>query len=566
MNAPAWKFAIVFVITALIATLTIRESLTIGRLTRPPTHGDVGFTIDAARRMDAVFSPTSGSVVISLARNYLERPPDSLYTTPIAMLSFAMFGMNDWAPYVLHSVGLFVLLMLVVKASDESSPWISALYALPVALLPLGPLMIHEFHSDYMCAMLIAWGVWRAANTPMALWSKGRAVGIGLCFGGAALAKPHAFPAALGFLGLTVAHSFLAQVGATRVDEMPGSAVADDRTSLVRALLRTLKSHAWIAMIPALACGLFILPHAILDGRNIVDYIRVTMYGANASAWKLQANGDDSLAWALSFYLTGDGGRLYFGHAIFVLIALTAFGLVLVWTRGHRSDRRELTICATACAAGYVIAATAPLKHVVFGLPFYMLLVLCATIGMRTLVGSRSLIRWPWVSQRVPRWIPLLPITLGCLAGFDFPKRWGGTLTAPTPAIWRAYEELSAIVLKELGTKGGQVVVAFAGAVDATNLEWNAIKSGLTNVQFHALTFQRTLEECERYVSRANLVITTVPNSAWIVPYFPATALLEPLRSRLDNDRDFQLVKTVEGPRPNAEYRVYRRVDRGVKK
>lgn len=550
-------------LTALVTLVTIRESMVIGRLTLPPTYDDVAFILDAARRMKDVYAPPHGSVLESLARGYASNPPKSLYTTPLAMVAFMVFGLKEWAPYVLHGIGLFVLLRLISSAIGKEIPTIGVVAACAaVALLPLGPLMVHEFRPDYMCALLIAWGVRRASTMSIGKWDTGRAIGIGLLFGGAALAKPHASPAAFGFLGLTLALCALSQFAEHRTAwrRLVGTTehASDAIPSVAFAAWMAIRTSVRPIVLAAFAGVLFVLPHALLDGRAIAAYIMANMYGANVATWQAQAGGDGSARWAALYYISGDGGRFYFGPPVFVCMALLGAGVVIAWIKSRPAIqsvaelnrppiwtfdlRREATITALTCAAGYTIAATAPVKHPVFGMPFYVLLLHGAAIGTRLVALWLCAFAREKAHLRAVRIALTAVLFLSALAAFRFPNIWGWSNNKRTTEIRDSYDKVLGEVTRVLGPHGGSVVVPFAGPIDASSLEWGALSKGVSSIHFVALHHKRSLDECLPFINSSDIVLWVPPNSPFVTNYLPVTVVLDPLLKYLTSTPRFERV------------------------
>src|SRR5438067_516910 len=82
------------VAAALFTAILINYSLRHGRLAVGPTDDDAVYFVDALQRLDILhrgFKP--------FLHNLIQFPPHSPFATALAMLSFAVFGTHQWAPY-----------------------------------------------------------------------------------------------------------------------------------------------------------------------------------------------------------------------------------------------------------------------------------------------------------------------------------------------------------------------------------------------------------------------------------------------------------------------------------
>lgn len=541
---------VALVLSAIVGALTIQTSMMVGRLALPPLYDDSAFLLDAARRMRTIYEPSNDGLVPRIARQFWTAPPKSMYNTPLAMAAYAVFGLKDWAPYIPHVASLFLLLLLIAQASRES-PSRASLWMAPAAFTSLGTMMVFEFRPDCMAGVLIVWGAWLAANTPLASWSAARSAGIGSLFAAAALAKPHAAPAALGFLGLVVGHSCLAQLGRETHSQREAGAPRPWRTGMREAI----RVGAWRAGLAISVGTLLVLPYAITQGREVYLYIRENMYGSFAQTWIAKSGDDGTLWWSLGYYLWGAGGSPALGPGLFALLALAVAGVAIAWAKGSRDERREVTIVAVACLAGYTIATIAPLKHRVFGMPFFMLLILSATLGLRTLL---TLAR-PAALTRTLRWLVPTASTIAVALTFQLPTGMSGWDPTHARSVNDTFERLAKAIHDAVDRKPAHVVVACSGTINAEALEWFTLRERLA-YRFTGFSHQRRVQDCMPFlVNQADIVVVASEGHPWSENALPVNTIQGPLRTALDANRRFELVAQVTPLGLRSPLYVYRK-------
>src|ERR1700742_1393530 len=95
---PNARWITVFIVVAgLYGTNVIQWSIRFGRLAMDPVFDDVGYLIDGLQRLDIL----DRSGFHEFCQTFINSPPHSPWSTALAILSFALLGVHDWAPYAL---------------------------------------------------------------------------------------------------------------------------------------------------------------------------------------------------------------------------------------------------------------------------------------------------------------------------------------------------------------------------------------------------------------------------------------------------------------------------------
>jgi hypothetical protein len=190
-------------VVVLFTAIVINHSFSRGRLQYEVDYEDVISHIDGLKR----FHDLTDNSALYFIQQYLLNPPHAPLHSLQAMLSFAVFGIHDWAPYVSNAVLLFALLAGIFYVLRDFRVLSFAAGALLFLCTPLAYHTIEEFRPDYPSAIATVWGILlylqflRTSNPWLAGWA-------GACYGLAMLAKPPVFPYVLAmgggpfFLGL----------------------------------------------------------------------------------------------------------------------------------------------------------------------------------------------------------------------------------------------------------------------------------------------------------------------------------------------------------------------------
>ena len=176
-----WLLAIASIVTLIIISWSFER----GRLQYEMDYEDIITHIDALKRWRDL---SEGGVSQFLA-NYLKSPPHAPVHSMMAATGFMLFGVKDWAPYVVNVSMLFAFLLLVRLETRAFGIWPSVLALLGALFVPVSFQSIHQFRPDFPCALATLWG--------MILYPRWRENGFGrrsamsgVLFGLALLSKP----------------------------------------------------------------------------------------------------------------------------------------------------------------------------------------------------------------------------------------------------------------------------------------------------------------------------------------------------------------------------------------
>jgi hypothetical protein len=341
------------------------------RLRAEPGYDDIFYIGDATARLNAFDHQSILSWFYDLV---VRSQPHSPYSSFIAFLAFALFGYNEWAPYLLNGVLIFVLLMEIRRIST-ALPWYLQFVLLLFPLcLPLSRSAIVEFRPDFAEGLFGAVTVWRALELKF-LSTTPRPVSDYLKLAGFAaltwLSKPTFFIHTAILMGVV---TFFCLVLENRGRE---------------AWIRSLK------IVGSLGLGLLIvLPYFLASWRSYWSYFQYnTGKGSLAEVWKVPGGLIGSLKYFLSG-LSAEGGS---SAGAMLGPFLGAFGLIaligIAWMIVRKDLRRMIFYGSVACgaAASFAVVVYGRMAGPCFGLTFQILFVLMTVFVLVALLVSTPL-------------------------------------------------------------------------------------------------------------------------------------------------------------------------------
>lgn len=338
----ALRLGICGVLAAILTFVIIHYSLRHGRLIVVPSYDDVGYFSDGAMHLQALYDHG----VRGLWDAYVLTPPHSPVQTVLAMSAFAAFGFHDWAPYVLNSLLVFILLIAAERLIKGTYLWQKLICFALLLTIPFSAMAIHEFRPDFACAIFTCVGAFMLLSGPFVQGSRKRLVVAGVWLGLAMLAKPPVFPQTfvLGFGAISMV---------TLIDWIMARRLSFNAT--LRAGL-----CVWLPFI------LIPLPHYLFDRKTIISYIRMVMFSKFKESYQTHIPRSQHFL----YYLTGPGGQLMLGWHFWLLAALLFLGGIALLFLGSKRDRLSALAMLMLTFAAYSIATINLVKQEYFGLTF----------------------------------------------------------------------------------------------------------------------------------------------------------------------------------------------------
>lgn len=492
-----------------------------GRLLYAPGYDDVGYFNDGLIRLKQFYDNS----VEGLVRGYVQTPPHAPFSTFLATASFAVFGRYDWAPYAADGLIILGLLLFVDFLLRGATLLQRILVYLTVLTLPFCAAAVAEFRPDTACGLLTAAGIVLLLRQPLWTASNRYKVFTGLIFGAAILVKPAIFP-------VTTALFSLSLVLATICDWIC--------FRMARRIETTSKS--WMLVIlPALAV---MLPHFLLAGSYIVQYIQTAVSGRDKALWALK--GDTQ--WQLVYYLTGKGGHDMLSALLWLIVAVLAVGAILMLIEMNRPRVLRAAAFFVVTAAAYFIPAVNHMKSPFLAAAFYGLLLLGMVIVLRDLGMWFGIGRMGRTAGTM-----LLAVVLGVgLWLAKFPDALGDPADPQTISRNRVLGDVYAALQHAAeGRSLTRTFVTSAGELNAETLQYLALRDSLP-MNFADRHREDDLNLYRQELDRADFCIASEAGVEGVIDWLPSTKIqdqtLELVRSRGDF-RQIAIVPTINGKR-----------------
>jgi hypothetical protein len=156
--SPRFQFILLLLLFAsLLAVVFLNHSAWRGRLQYDIDYEDVITYLDGLKRYRALVDQPQGH--LQFVYQYVTDPPHAPLHSFQAAVAFAVFGIQDWAPYASNGILLFLLFLAFVYSAKQFGGWALVVGLGYLALAPLAYNTIAEFRPDYPSAILTVWGV-----------------------------------------------------------------------------------------------------------------------------------------------------------------------------------------------------------------------------------------------------------------------------------------------------------------------------------------------------------------------------------------------------------------------
>ncbi|MCC7351031.1 MAG: hypothetical protein IT446_10710 [Phycisphaerales bacterium] len=507
------RVGICIVLATVFTLMQIHYSMRHGRLLYAPGYDDVGYFNDGLIRLKQFYDQS----VQGLVRDYVHSPPHTPFSTFLAMGAFAVFGRHEWAPYAANGLIILGLLLFVDFLLRGTTLLQRILVYLSVLTLPYCAAAVSEFRPDIACGLLTAAGIVLLLRQPLWSGSNRHKVFAGLIFGAAILVKPAIFPVTVALLGLSL---LLATIC--------------DWISFPRARRIETTSKSWMLVIlPALAV---MLPHFLLAGKYIIQYIQTAVSGRDKALWALK--GDTQ--WQLVYYLTGKGGHDMLSSLLWLVAAIWLVGAILMLVEMNRPRVLRGVAFFVVTAAAYFIPAVNHMKSPFLAAAFYGLLLLGMVIVLRDL-GT-----WFGIGRLGrPAGTVLLAVVLGVSAWLaKFPDSLGDPASPQTISRNRTLNEVYAALHQSAAKRiSTRTFVTTAGELNAETLQFLALRDALP-MNFADQHRSDDLNLYRQELDRSDYCIASEAGVDGIIDWLPSTRI---------QDQTLELVRTYGGFRQIAE-------------
>ena len=514
---PRGRWLVIFaIISAAYTANVVQWSLRFGRLAMDPVYNDVGDLIDGLRRLNVLHS----AGVHAFCQTFVQSPPHDPWSTLLAIVAFALFGIYDWAPYLLNGLLVFFFLCLAWNVAGHRT--FARVAITSVVLLSQLPFQaILEFRPDFAAALFTAG--FAVLLLKMGIHGMERTVElrayfcVGLLAGVAYLTKPSFFP-----------HTTVMLFAALFVSEIDRGLLARGRFEILGMIRRSLLTLAGAVLVAG--------PYFSVSWRAVLDYFLLnTGSGKDASIWREPGGFWGSLAERLHGYSANITlGRFTNLFAMWLLVGL-AIALV---RRNYRAVLFSVSgILLSATSLLLIAAGQMGDPHFSYAWMILFVLTTLYAVGETTKDRETAFIAFVFCFMSFFTFYKAAPKT-----------PWQVTKdTARGESMNQAIvERIAASASTNLGARPVIVYSTFMGDVNAASQDWLALEENV-KARFRDLHRSGDIAEHLAAMRAADFVEVADPSSAWLVRWLPSTPLQDALLQNLRQLSIFRELPPVQG-------------------
>lgn len=544
----AWSDVFLAFVAALILTaVSLSYSAQYGRLLFEIDYEDVITHVDGLER----YRDLSEGGVGEYLRGYVESPPHAPLHSMLATLSFGLFGVNDWAPYLGNVLVAFGYFGAVLYFLPRSGSLVAKLLGLIFAAgFPVAFLSVHDFRPDYPAAVFTVWGVlllvgWNPLKDP-----SHRCWLAGFAFAAALLWKPTVFP-------YTVAVGGVALAVAIVRSQIP-------RFGWSRTVLAIIKTWPFFAANVILA-----LPHFVVAGPKLIEYMIRNQVGADKASWSLKGSFQENSL----YHFLGYSGEFQLGQQKWLLLAVVVAAGIAFLANARVRVRLGVWHFGAGCVVTGIAFFGVAINHhdnPYFGLVFQILLVLLGSFVLVQCWGASLLLsKWLGVGARC---FVLFAIFIPVVAGSPWPKFRHAAHLGDYEIVNYAKtvnRDLFEMLKPQLASADqGNVVVTTYGLVSNHTLQWLADKeavpmnvTGLPNKPLEDLSW--IINQREQHHQVVDFVIATEPGAYGVHDFLPSADTAGAMLDMLQSGSEYSFVGSQPVPGGNQVHVFQRRPNFG---
>lgn len=522
--------------------MSLSYSAQYGRLLFEIDYEDVITHIDGLER----YRDLSEGGVGGYLRGYLKSPPHAPLHSMLATLSFGLFGVNDWAPYLGNLLVAFGYFGAVLYFLPRSGSLVAKLLGLIFAAgFPVAFLSVHDFRPDYPAAVFTVWGVlllvgWNPLRDP-----SHRCWLAGFAFAAALLWKPTVFP-------YTVAVGGVALAVAIVRSQIP-------RFGWSRTVLAIIKTWPFFAANVILA-----LPHFLLAGPKLIEYMVRNQVGADKASWSLAGS-----FWENSLYhFLGYSGDFQLGYQKWLLLAIVVAAGIAFLANARVRVRLGVWHFGAGCVVTGIAFFGVAINHhdnPYFGLVFQILLVLLGSfVVVQCWKVSQSFAKgWRFAASALLVVVFISPV----VAGSPWPKFRHAAQLRQYDVVSYAKtinRDILDLLKRNLASADqGNVLITTYGVISNHTLQWMADKealpmtvTGLPNKPMEDL--QWIINQHEQHHQVVDFIVATEPGAYGVHDFLPSAKTAGEILELVRTSPEFAAIGTFPVP-GGSKIRIFQR-------
>lgn len=507
-----------FVVSAFIALLilawNLKNSFEFGRLAYVPSYDDISYFNDALLRYNNFLTGDA----FTLLRDAFSNPPHSPLMAFQATISYIVFGVQDWVPYVGLVWIPFLVMLLAVSSTRDSGHgrWVLVLY---LAVTPLLGASVVEFRPDIANGIFTTLAILYAVNAiteQKTIILTKTLLASAFFLGGALLIKPSAAIYTVALLGFALVAALV-------------GILIERRTQFVLGV----KKSASILLIGFTVS----LPYYLVAGHKVIEYT----YNAVVRDKKIWAVDMSIINHAL-YYLVGQGGRFMLGFHFWTSMASVVLFFVFKEKFATNTKLRFYVFMVTAFV-GYLVVAANSVKTYFLGVTFQALLVCISFLIFSELMRLSRGKKQYWVAAAILFFaavFSLQPAKYWCMYDLADAREVRGTVSQVNEAI------------RGIASKNNKSKVAFimfTGALNCDVITYDLLQHGTKNIRiddwFWRPTEENPYDVFGRAISGSDIVIAATEGALVARSNMPVSFILPLTLSLVQNNLNFVLYRSI---------------------
>jgi hypothetical protein len=507
---------IFIIVSGLYAANVIQWSIRFGRLAMDPVFDDVGYLIDGLQRLNIL----DRAGIHAFCQTFINSPPHSPWSTSLALISFALMGVHDWAPYALNSLLLFLFLCVAWDLVGQNNALTGAAILSVILLLQLPFQAILEFRPDFAAALFTA--AFSLLILKMGCYEIEAEIRnhffAGLLAGLACLTKPTFFP--------HTSVMFFAAIVISEICRGLHSRTRFDAWGIVRRFLAALAGAILVAG-----------PYFVLSWPTVLDYFLTNAgSGKDAAIWKVAGG-----FWAaLSSRLSGYSMDLMLGRFSRLLTIWLFLGLGFALFQQNYRAMLFMLGGVLLAAVSLLLISAGQMSDPHFSYTWTILFVLTTLFAVSEIAKSQI--------------GTFSAIAFCILSIFTFYK------ATPTRNIWLVIhdtargESMNQAIVERIAARANAdpsarptvVYSTFMGKVNAGSQNWLALTHN-NNIQFRDLHRSGDIVEHLAAIQSADFVEIADSGSQWLDRWLPSASLQSSLLEKVRSLSAFEELAPVVG-------------------
>lgn len=483
--------------------LVLQWSLNSGRLAHDSTYDDVQYLTDGLKRLQILYQQGA----LPFFRHWAANPPHSPWSSTLAIIGFALFGIHDWAPYAMNGLLVFAIFLFCERILKTVAWPLRLLAVLLMVFTPFMVVAVNEFRPDLAVAFFTAAAVFCAVSGAFAESGERakRYARIGGCLLGAALlAKPSFFlhTALMGFCAMGVL--------------LAGRIYAEKGSSANRGTV-------WRAAVEFICLALLMaLPYYLLSWQHVINYFWNNAVSADSDVWKIKGN----LFNTVDFYLVSGPAAAMTGVFAFLYCALIGLGIVVRLVRREWPRVLVPVLLSGFAGASLGVMLLGHMRNPFFGLSYQFILFFTA-------FGELAYL---WKSPQY-RYLVAALMVATVFAQFQrgllhpHLKNFGSRLTLTrNSANNKILAELqTAVKQTKAATLPYKVFVTFAGEVNSSSMQWLAKKMH-ANFTFFGYHRSSDLNLYRNTIQSSDFVVLPSADASGVYQWLPSFTIQQEVR------------------------------------